>query len=58
VIEQVPAATTVRVSPRIEHAADVVVKVTGRELPALLVAIKDWGALISVIALGEVTIMF
>ena len=39
-MEHVPSETTVRVVPLIEQAGDVVVKVTGYELPALLVAIK------------------
>ena len=38
VIEQLPRERAVRVVPLIEHVEEDVVKVTGYELPALLVA--------------------
>jgi hypothetical protein len=56
-MEQVPSETTVRVVPLIEQAGDVVVKVTGYELPALLVATKVCGLLVIVIAVGWVKVM-
>jgi hypothetical protein len=56
-MEQVPAETTVRVVPLIEQAGDVVVKVTGYEPPALLVATKVCGLLVIVIAVGWVKVM-
>ena len=56
-IEHGPAEITVSVLPLIEQVADVVVKLTGYEGPALLVATKVCGPLVTFIAVGGVRVM-
>ena len=56
-IEHGPAEITVRVVSLMEQAADDVVKVTGYEGPALLVATKACGVLTVVNAVGGVKVM-